>query len=136
MTLYQVNPVEKFQKSLEMSNEEENFHKSLEKSNDEVKNLNKNEEKFQKSLKKSNDMLKETNKNEKTSKENMEKSKENVKKLILTGEDNDAKGPSKKYEVIRRKIRRDLDEFWFFVRVKFEQGVQQATCGRGKVRLG
>jgi hypothetical protein len=61
---------------------------------------------------------------------------ENKKKMILTRENNDDEGPSKEYEVTRRKIRRDLDELWFFVRDKFEQGVQQATCGRGKVRLG
>jgi regulatory protein YycI of two-component signal transduction system YycFG len=34
-------------------------------------------------------------------------------------------GPSREYEVARRKIRRNLNEFWFFVRAKLELGVQQ-----------
>ncbi len=143
---------DKFQRSFKMSNDEENFHKNEEMFHIEEKRMemsNKNEEKFQKSLEKSNDEVKNFNyEEEKFHKslemfndeehfhDNEEKSKETKKKMILIREDNYSKGPSKEYEMTRRKIRRDLDEFWFFVRAKFEQGVQQATCGRGKVRLG
>jgi hypothetical protein len=31
------------------------------------------------------------------------------------------KGPTKEYELARRKIKRDIDEMWFFVRAKFDQ---------------
>jgi hypothetical protein len=56
MTLYQVFPMERFQKSLEMLNDEDKFQKSFEKLND--------EEHFHKSLEKSNFEEKETNENE------------------------------------------------------------------------
>jgi len=31
------------------------------------------------------------------------------------------KGPTKEYELARRKIKRDLDEMWFFVRARLDQ---------------
>ena len=36
-------------------------------------------------------------------------------------------GPSKNYELARRKIQRDVNEFWFFVRSKLEQAAKQAS---------
>ena len=44
-------------------------------------------------------------------------------------------GPSRQYEVTRRKIHRDLNEFWFFVRAKLEQGLKHANDKSNQVRI-
>jgi hypothetical protein len=49
---------------------------------------------------------------------------ENVEKL-LTKVSTIVSGPTKHYEMARRKIHRDINEFWFYMRSRLEQVRQQ-----------
>jgi hypothetical protein len=44
-------------------------------------------------------------------------------------------GPSKIYELSRRKIQRDVNEFWFFVRSKLEQAAKHASDKMNQVLI-
>ena len=107
----------------------------------EVLRLNAENEKLRdllKSVQEQLDSVKTVNKNEDRNEDkNVErvdrKDDEKVEKLrqqVSTFVD----GPSKRYEVTRRKIRRDLNEFWFFVRAKLEQGLKHANDKSNQVR--
>ena len=70
------------------------------------------------------DSLRKVHKNAKTAEVEVEEQKaDKLREEVSTYVD----GPSKRYELQRRKIRRDLNEFWFFVRSKLEQAQKIST---------
>jgi len=105
----------------------------------EVSRLNSENEKLRdllKGVQEQLDTLKLANHRNDAAVDNHEK-QENVDKVEKLRQEvsNIVDGPSKNYELSRRKIQRDVNEFWFFVRSKLEQAAKKASDKMNQVLI-
>jgi septal ring factor EnvC (AmiA/AmiB activator) len=110
-----------------LNNKEEKLNNKEFKLNEKEVNLDEKERNLNEKERNLNE--KERNLNEKVRNLNEKERNlnENDLKLNETQNQNPQSGPSMQYEMTRRKTRRDLNEFWFFVRAKLEHGLQDAS---------